>query len=474
VTPALADRLRPLCAAVARVVDPGARREVADIVATMDRPVRLAVVGRVSSGKSTLVNALIGRRIAATAAQDCTRLVTVYAAGAPEGAEAVRRDGSRLPLPVDLSSNDARLDLATTSRIEVTLQTAFLDGITLVDTPGVAGTGTNFQWDSGEVQAAVDADILLYLFRGALRTDDAALVQGFAGATGGRQPTASNTLGLLAHADSFGSGGWGAADPIDQAAASAMRVQNDLKGCFSAVIPVSALLAETVRTGRLTENSARALRAFADADPARLRFFGQLRTDPAYPTLEALSSLLGPYGLNRGRSHAGSAAQLTAWLEERSGVAALQTHLADTLLSRVRQVRAERAMTQLATAARHWGPQASSMVEQAQHSAEMHPIRELRAYRMLLAECPDSFLVDHLADVVSSDEGVRAVRLLGRATDAEARAEALRLSSYFQAQAGLAPRGAEAEAARTLSMSYLHLWHAVSRMDTHVTSGGRR
>ena len=38
-------------------------------------PVRVAIVGPVNSGKSTLVNALLGQRVAPTNKSECTRLV---------------------------------------------------------------------------------------------------------------------------------------------------------------------------------------------------------------------------------------------------------------------------------------------------------------------------------------------------------------------------------------------------------------
>ena len=38
----------------------------------------MAIAGRVKAGKSTLLNALVGERLAATDAGECTRIVTWY------------------------------------------------------------------------------------------------------------------------------------------------------------------------------------------------------------------------------------------------------------------------------------------------------------------------------------------------------------------------------------------------------------
>ena len=47
----------------------------------LDEPLRVAVAGRVKAGKSTLLNALVGERLAPTDAGECTRIVTWYEDG---------------------------------------------------------------------------------------------------------------------------------------------------------------------------------------------------------------------------------------------------------------------------------------------------------------------------------------------------------------------------------------------------------
>ena len=55
---------------------PGHRRTTRRLVAVRDRldePLRVAIAGRVKAGKSTLLNALVGERLAPTDAGECTR-----------------------------------------------------------------------------------------------------------------------------------------------------------------------------------------------------------------------------------------------------------------------------------------------------------------------------------------------------------------------------------------------------------------
>jgi hypothetical protein len=47
----------------------------------LDEPLRVAIAGRVKSGKSTLLNALVADRLAPTDAGECTRIVTWYRDG---------------------------------------------------------------------------------------------------------------------------------------------------------------------------------------------------------------------------------------------------------------------------------------------------------------------------------------------------------------------------------------------------------
>src|SRR5262245_52397376 len=47
----------------------------------IDEPLRVAIAGRIKAGKSTLLNALVGDRLAPTDAGECTRIVTWYQDG---------------------------------------------------------------------------------------------------------------------------------------------------------------------------------------------------------------------------------------------------------------------------------------------------------------------------------------------------------------------------------------------------------
>src|SRR3954447_10667326 len=76
------DLVRGLCEDAARRL----HGEPATVVRRLGRELaepqlRIATMGRVSSGKSALVNALLGRRVAPTDAGECTRFITSYGYG---------------------------------------------------------------------------------------------------------------------------------------------------------------------------------------------------------------------------------------------------------------------------------------------------------------------------------------------------------------------------------------------------------
>ena len=91
-----AARVAALCDEVGPRVGPtGRRRRCCDVRRRLDEPLRVAIAGRLKAGKSTLVNALIGRRVAPTEVGECTRIVTQFRYGTADRVDVVRRDGTR-------------------------------------------------------------------------------------------------------------------------------------------------------------------------------------------------------------------------------------------------------------------------------------------------------------------------------------------------------------------------------------------
>src|SRR5690625_7214517 len=82
----------------ARVVyasDSTIRAELDELDRSLTQPLRVALVGSVKAGKSTLLNGLLGERIAPTDARECTRIITCYHYGTTPAVTATMKSGER-------------------------------------------------------------------------------------------------------------------------------------------------------------------------------------------------------------------------------------------------------------------------------------------------------------------------------------------------------------------------------------------
>ena len=110
----------------------------------LGQPMRLAVVGQIKRGKSTLVNALLGEEIAATGQLELTFTVSEFRYALERSVFVHFKDGSRKgPLPPEaLDSltvrNPAMVDeLRRIRTVEFTMPNDLLHTFHLVDTPGL-------------------------------------------------------------------------------------------------------------------------------------------------------------------------------------------------------------------------------------------------------------------------------------------------------------------------------------------------
>jgi GTPase SAR1 family protein len=259
----------------------------------LDQPMRLAVIGQIKRGKSTLVNALLGESVAATGQLELTFTVSEFCYGYDRLVYVHYKDGtSQGPLPPSaLDSmtirNPAKLDqLRKIRTVEYTMPNGLLRTFRLIDTPGLGSiygldsqntseligvpatfvaelelaamgealaamgrTGSDMHSDSvAEIQGA---DAVLYLFDRALHESDYETVEQFLGAARG-SVTPLRAFGVLSRCDQY----WppdpylpGNPDPLSY---DPMRVAADITGrymdqpaiqrLFLTVAPVAGLV----------------------------------------------------------------------------------------------------------------------------------------------------------------------------------------------------------------------------------------
>jgi hypothetical protein len=277
----LSNRVAALCGEVAPRLSGPAKSGVADVQRRLGEALRVAIAGRLKSGKSTLVNSLIGRRVAPTEVGECTRLVTQFRYGTSDRVDVVRRDGSRSSLPLDESGMiPQRLGIARddVAYVDVTLTSDRLRDLTVVDTPGLSSTNTSISDEARRFlfnEAPIDDDIdddsagalsgaeaIVYVFTQSVRGDDLAALESFRSMSSRLSSNPINSLGLFNKVDKLSGAGdpWPVAGPLAQAQAKVLR------RVVSDVVPVVGLLAETTEAGRLTAADCEALRTIAGLD----------------------------------------------------------------------------------------------------------------------------------------------------------------------------------------------------------------
>jgi len=229
------------------------------IRARLNEPLRVAIAGRVKAGKSTLLNAMVGERIASTGVGECTRVLTWYRAA--EACQVTLYPDHGPPEHVPFARNGSlQIDLAgypveEIRSLVVDWPSAHLRAMTLIDTPGLASLSAHLSartsrlLSSGSNEGA-EADAVIYLMRH-LHAADARALEAFQDREIAN-PTAINALGVLARADEIGVARLDAMDSARRIAAH-YSANPSIRRLCQTVVPVCGLLAEAAATLRETE-----------------------------------------------------------------------------------------------------------------------------------------------------------------------------------------------------------------------------
>ncbi|MBB2915261.1 energy-coupling factor transporter ATP-binding protein EcfA2 [Streptosporangium becharense] len=333
-----AELLRGLCdATAAKLAGAELRERVAQVRADLDAPLRVAVAGAVSSGKSTLVNALLGLPVAPVDAGECTFVVTQYEYGEDDGLIRIElKDGgvvhSRL-LPGHRLPSELGVDVAVIRRLRVSLNLPSLRTVTIIDTPGMnTVTATNERAARSMLFGSGDEDdraqAMIYVLRYVQKFDDTTLSE-FRGLTDACGMSCVNTLAVLGQVDRRGDED----DPWPTARRLAAKGYQDLRTSVYDVVPVIGLLAETARACPLDAEEIEALSVLAGLDEDDLEDYlldlEDFRTASDLPVpaevRRRLVERLHRYGIATAveavRNGVRDAGALTAHLLERSGYA---------------------------------------------------------------------------------------------------------------------------------------------------------
>ncbi len=329
----------------------------------LDGPLRVAIAGKVKAGKSTLLNALVGERLAPTDTGECTKIVTWYQDGHTyqvlvhpnDGSSAVQARFHRDEGAIEVDLNG--LDSDDVERIDVTWPSSGLRKLTLIDTPGVDSLSDGIATKAFEFLDPEDndtpADAVLYLMKH-IHSSDLRLLEAFHDDSVS-QPNPVNAVAVLSRADEIGAG---RLDSMASARRIAKRYGSDgrMKRLVQVVVPVAGLLAETAET--LTEWEFKALRQLADSPPKDLEpyllsadRFVEARPETPLTSLEReqLLSRFGLFGIRLSlallrRNVVDSSVELADELVSRSGLIELQTLLTTLFVDRADVLKARSAL----------------------------------------------------------------------------------------------------------------------------------
>lgn len=485
----LATEVRAIAGLARRVAEGTPHVDAVDAVTRrLDEPLRVAIAGRVKAGKSTLLNALVGERLAATDAGECTKIVTWYRHGLGYQVTADLRPEGRAELPFRRQEGELLIDLGEhgvdgIERIEVGWPSAKLESMTLIDTPGLgsANEGTSARTmasllDAG-VEGPADADAVLYLMRH-LHHGDARFLEAFMDHSIAHASPV-NAVVVLSRADEIGAA---RPDALESAATIAGRYAADprVRELASGVLPVAGLLAETGAT--LRQDQFEWTRQLAGLDPVvrdrlllSVERFRDADTNPLSEAIrEELLDRLGIYGLRLATSliadgSVRTAPELSTALLERSGIRALQRVLEESYASRASGLKARSALVALraiaATLGRDGTAASAGVVDAIDRlEASSGELALLRLQHLVLAghvemSDEDRAEVDRLG---SSDPRART----GLGSDAspdQVRSAALAGVERWRARAGnpLSDRRA-IEAAEIISRAYEEIYASAS------------
>ncbi|MGJ7908908.1 dynamin family protein [Actinopolyspora sp. H202] len=212
----------------------------------LSEPLRMAVTGRVKSGKSTLINALVGAELAPSDPEERTQVNTVFRY-APEPRITVHTPhGAQRNVPVDELDPATIRDLQRwrpdeVARLVIESPSPGLQAITLIETPGVASTAVKETGRSALAQILSEADSVLYLTRQPQQIDLQFLESVHELRVARRAPI--NTILALSRADEVAGGDHESVEAAGRVA-NACRDDPKIRSFVQYVLPVAGLLAQ--------------------------------------------------------------------------------------------------------------------------------------------------------------------------------------------------------------------------------------
>lgn len=289
----------------------GIRRAIRVSVDKLDEPMQLAIIGKISSSKSTLINAILGKdELMSTGSKEVSYNVGWLKYGAPDsdivihfkdGREPARRSRKEFER---LSVDESHSEIDNISYIETFDDSEILRDINVIDTPGLDAKREKDSQNTLDFISKVRPDAVVMLFTHAVAENTLDVVRSF---NAGSSFNPLNAIGVLSKIDVL----WQETIPRDKSALQigskmvANRKKKDpmLSRTLFDLFPVSALL--YLASSTVTTDDVAAIRRAMDADSSA--FMRSLNTMPKFLAEEAnpmsreeretLAGKMGLYGI---------------------------------------------------------------------------------------------------------------------------------------------------------------------------------
>lgn len=261
------------------------REHVSDAV----EPFNVAVFGRMKAGKSSLINALVGRRLAITGVNESTATINrlTYAAGAGQLGtfKAHWREASPETFPLaqlatdwNGKGEDVLERIRQVKYLELFADAEWLRDVQVTDTPGTDSTVQGHEDVARQFINGKESDALIYVFTPVARETDRNDLQSFRrGCLPGSDPY--NSVAVMHKWDETY---WNNGGDWADIRAKADRLYDQMKDMVAAVVPVSGPLALTAQlaTPDFWEQALALLRTF----PKEEDLIAKLRMDRLWGT----------------------------------------------------------------------------------------------------------------------------------------------------------------------------------------------
>lgn len=229
------------------------QKSICDVDSRMREPMQLAIVGRISSSKSTLVNAILGKAEVVRTGHEAETFNVSWLKYGDDNAPIIVHFKSGTTQTIartdwaDWASHQGQQSLKTEVKyIEVTSSYEMLKYINIIDTPGLDATSKVDSENTIEFLKTVNPDAVILLFSKSLSEDTLKLINEFQNSETNMSFSINpmNALGILSKVDT----NWNVMNDMDPIAASdnaikrTLSSRSDVSKVLFRILPVSALM----------------------------------------------------------------------------------------------------------------------------------------------------------------------------------------------------------------------------------------